>query len=555
MSYQYIYVMKELTKHLPGGKALFRDVSLSFFPGAKIGILGVNGTGKSTLLKVMAGLDQDFSGEAFAADGVQVGYLPQEPKLDPKMTVGTYIESGLGEVKQLRDAFDQVSARFAEPMSDTEMDALLKEQADLQEKIDTLDGWSLERRVDIAGAALRLPPSDSVIGNLSGGEVRRVALCQLLLSQPDMLLLDEPTNHLDAESVAWLQKFLKDYKGTVILVTHDRYFLDEVVGWILELDRGTGIPFEGNYSAWLQAKEKRLKQEGKEQDQRAKTIARELSWVNQGTKGRHSQSKARLKAYEQLVAEQETTSYQSTAMMIPAAQRLGDDVLSVENLKKAQGNKLLFEGLSFSVPKGAIVGIIGANGAGKTSLFRMLVGQEKPDMGVVKVGETVKLGYVDQDRMNLDGEKAVWAEIANGQDDIDLGKRTMPARAYVSQFGFKGADQQKKVGVLSGGERNRLHLAKVLKGGANLLLLDEPTNDLDVDTLRALEDALLGFAGVALIISHDRWFLDRLATHILSFEGDSHVEWFEGNYDAYEKDKKRRLGSDVKPFKYRPLAV
>ena len=553
MSYQYAYVMRNLTKILPNGKTLFKDISLSFFPGAKIGILGVNGTGKSTLLKVMAGLDHDFMGDAFAADGVSVGYLAQEPLLDPKLTVDQHVQEGLGEVKRLRDAFDALSARFAEPMSDDEMDHLLKEQATLQEKIDAVDGWSLERRVEIARNALRLPPGDANVTNLSGGEIRRVALCKLLLSEPDLLLLDEPTNHLDAESVDWLQRFLKDYKGTVVLVTHDRYFLDEVVGWILELDRGSGYPFEGNYSDWLMAKQKRLLQEDREQVQRGKAIARELEWVRSAPKGRHSQSKARIKAYEDLVSEQGNTQRAQCLMRIPDAPRLGDRVLSVTDVKKAHGDHLLFKDLSFSVPKGALVGVIGPNGAGKTSLFRLIVGQDVPDEGTIDLGDTVKIGYVDQTRAGLSDDKTVWEDIADGQDDVSLGKQTIPSRAYVAQFGFKGSDQQKKVGVLSGGERNRLHLAKLLKEGANVLLLDEPTNDLDVDTLRALEDALLNFSGCALIISHDRWFLDRLATHILAFEGDE-VVFFEGNYVHYEQDKKRRLGEDaLVAFKYKPL--
>lgn len=554
MSYQYIYVLRNLTKILPQGKALFKDISLSFFPGAKIGILGVNGTGKSTLLKVMAGLDQDFTGEAFAADGVSIGYLPQEPKLDPNLTVDEHVQQGLGEIKALRDAFDALSARFAEPMSDSEMDALLKEQATLQEKIDAADGWSLERRVEIAKGALRLPPGDAKPDTLSGGEVRRVALCKLLLSEPDLLLLDEPTNHLDAESVAWLQRFLKDYKGTVVLVTHDRYFLDEVVGWILELDRGEGYPFEGNYSDWLVAKQKRLLQESREQVQRGKAIARELEWVRSAPKGRHSQSKARLKAYDDLVSEQGAEKRAECVMRIPEAPRLGGDVLSVTHLTKAHGGRTLFEDLSFVVPKGALVGVIGANGMGKTSLFRLIVGQDQPDQGTVALGETVRLGYVDQSRAGLNDNKTVWEDIADGEDEVSLGKQTMASRAYVAQFGFKGSDQQKKVGVLSGGERNRLHLAKLLKRAANVLLLDEPTNDLDVDTLRALEEALLNFSGCAMIISHDRWFLDRLATHILAFEGDGRVVFFEGNYAHYEQDKVRRLGEDAAlTFKYKPL--
>lgn len=554
MSYQYIYVMKDVSKRLPAGKQLFENISLSFFPGAKIGVLGVNGTGKSTLLKVMAGIEKEFSGEAFAADGVSVGYLPQEPHLDPSMTVGQHIEAGFGEVKALRDAFDKVSAKFAEPMSDDEMTALLAEQASLQEKIDALDGWDLERRAEIARDALRCPPPESSVKNLSGGEARRVALCKLLLQSPDILLLDEPTNHLDAESVAWLQRFLQDYKGTVILVTHDRYFLDQVVSWILELDRGTGFPFKGNYSQWLEAKQKRLAMEAKADQKRQKTLGRELEWVRHSPKGRQSQNKARLRSYEELLDAHKGRSADTCQMMLPTPQRLGDKVLEIAHLKKAYGDKLLFEDLSFSVPPGAIVGIVGANGAGKTSLFRMIVGQENPDAGQIDIGPTVQLAYVDQSRADLSNTKTVWEEISEGQEEIDLGVRTMPSRAYVSQFGFKGSDQQKQVQNLSGGERNRLHLAKLLKRGGNVLLLDEPTNDLDVDTLRALEDALMDYAGCALVVSHDRWFLDRLATHILAFEGDSKVVWFQGNFDAYQEDKRRRLGDQsLKPLKYKRL--
>lgn len=555
MSYQYIYVMKNLMKGLPQGRTLFKDITLSFLPGAKIGVVGVNGTGKSTLLKVMAGLDTDFSGEAFAADGVRVGYLPQEPQLDPKLTVGEHIENAFKEIKELRAAFDAVSARFADPLSDDEMQKLLEEQAVLQEKIDAQDGWDLERRVQMASEALRCPAPDTQVQTLSGGEKRRVALCKLLLEAPDILLLDEPTNHLDAESVAWLQRFLQDYKGTVILVTHDRYFLDQVVEWILELDRGTGIPFKGNYSAWLEAKQKRLQHEAASEAQRQKTLSRELEWIRANPKGRQTKNKARTKAYEELLANARKGTEGGHQIMIPTPSRLGDTVLEVTNLQKAFQNKLLFENLSFTLPRGALVGIVGANGAGKTTLFRLLMGLEAPQSGAIKVGDTVAMGYVDQSRANLKDDATVWEEIAEGQDLVELGHKTMQSRAYVSQFGFKGPDQQKKVGALSGGERNRLHLAKLLKKGANLLLLDEPTNDLDIDTLRALEDALLDYAGCAMIISHDRWFLDRLATHLLAFEGDGRVVWFEGNYADYEEDKKRRLGdAAVKPFRYKPLA-
>ena len=555
MSYQYIYVMKNLMKGLPQGRTLFKDITLSFLPGAKIGVVGINGTGKSTLLKVMAGLDTDFSGEAFAADGVRVGYLPQEPQLDPKLTVGEHIENAFKEIKELRAAFDAVSARFADPLSDDEMQKLLEEQAALQEKIDAQDGWDLERRVQMASEALRCPAPDTQVQTLSGGEKRRVALCKLLLEAPDILLLDEPTNHLDAESVAWLQRFLQDYKGTVILVTHDRYFLDQVVEWILELDRGTGIPFKGNYSAWLEAKQKRLQHEAASEAQRQKTLSRELEWIRANPKGRQTKNKARTKAYEELLANARKGTEGGHQIMIPTPSRLGDTVLEVTNLQKALQSKLLFENLSFTLPRGALVGIVGANGAGKTTLFRLLMGLEAPQSGAIKVGDTVAMGYVDQSRANLKDDATVWEEIAEGQDLVELGHKTMQSRAYVSQFGFKGPDQQKKVGALSGGERNRLHLAKLLKKGANLLLLDEPTNDLDIDTLRALEDALLDYAGCAMIISHDRWFLDRLATHLLAFEGDGRVVWFEGNYADYEEDKKRRLGdAAVKPFRYKPLA-
>ncbi len=542
-------------KGLPQGRTLFKDITLSFLPGAKIGVVGVNGTGKSTLLKVMAGLDTDFSGEAFAADGVRVGYLPQEPQLDPKLTVGEHIENAFKEIKELRAAFDAVSARFADPLSDDEMQKLLEEQAVLQEKIDAQDGWDLERRVQMASEALRCPAPDTQVQTLSGGEKRRVALCKLLLEAPDILLLDEPTNHLDAESVAWLQRFLQDYKGTVILVTHDRYFLDQVVEWILELDRGTGIPFKGNYSVWLEAKQKRLQHEAASEAQRQKTLSRELDWIRANPKGRQTKNKARTKAYEELLANARKGTEGGHQIMIPTPSRLGDTVLEVTNLQKAFQNKLLFENLSFTLPRGALVGIVGANGAGKTTLFRLLMELEAPQSGAIKVGDTVAMGYVDQSRANLKDDATVWEEIAEGQDLVELGHKTMQSRAYVSQFGFKGPDQQKKVGALSGGERNRLHLAKLLKKGANLLLLDEPTNDLDIDTLRALEDALLDYAGCAMIISHDRWFLDRLATHLLAFEGDGRVVWFEGNYADYEEDKKRRLGdAAVKPFRYKPLA-
>jgi ATP-binding cassette ChvD family protein len=556
-SYQYIYVMKGLSKTYPGGREVLKDIYLSFLPGAKIGVLGANGAGKSTLLKIMAGQEQGFNGEAWAAEGAKVGYLAQEPALDPKKDVLGNVMDGVGEVKSLLDRFEDVSARFAEELSDDEMNATIAEQAELQEKIDAADGWDLQRKVEIAMDALRCPPPDSDVTKLSGGERRRVALCRLLLSKPDLLLLDEPTNHLDAESVAWLERFLEEYPGTVVAVTHDRYFLDNVTGWILELDRGRGIPYEGNYSSWLEQKQKRLEQEEREEVARAKTIERELEWIRQGAKGRHAKSKARIQAFDNLVAEAANRKPDTAQIIIPVADRLGGTVIEAKGLTKAFGDKLLIENLDFSLPPGGIVGVIGPNGAGKTTLFRMITGQEKPDSGSLKVGETVHLGYVDQSRDSLGGDNSVWQEISNGHDEIMLGKFPVSSRAYVGRFNFKGADQQKKVGQLSGGERNRVHLAKMLKTGANVILLDEPTNDLDVDTLRALELALLEFAGCAVVISHDRWFLDRIATHILSFEGDSHVEWFEGNFAAYEEDKKRRLGADaVEPhrIKYKPIS-
>ena len=555
-SYQYIYVMNGLSKTFTGGREILKDVRLSFFPGAKIGVLGVNGSGKSTLLKIMAGIDTEFVGEAWAADGVKVGYLAQEPELDPSKDVHGNILDGLGETKTLVDRFNEVSARFAEEMTDDEMNDLLAEQAELQEKIDAADAWDLDRKVDIAMDALRCPAGDADVTQLSGGERRRVALCKLLMSTPDMLLLDEPTNHLDAESVAWLQRFLHDFPGTVVTVTHDRYFLDEVAGWILELDRGRGIPYEGNYSGWLLQKQKRLEQEGRQEASRMRTLNQELEWVRSSPRARQAKSKARITAFEDLFAQSKEKNTDSAQIVIPAAERLGNVVIEANKLHKGFGDELLIEDLSFNLPPGGIVGVIGPNGAGKTTLFRMITGQETPDDGTFKVGETVMLGYVDQSRDALGADKTVWEEISDGMDEIDLGSRTMASRAYVGMFNFRGGDQQKKVGQLSGGERNRVHLAKMLKSGANVLLLDEPTNDLDVETLRALEDALLAYAGCAVVISHDRWFLDRIATHILAFEGDSHVEWFEGNYQAYEADKKRRLGDDaIEPhrIKYKPI--
>jgi len=555
-AYQYIYVMKGLSKTYPGGREVLKDIWLSFLPGAKIGVLGYNGAGKSTLLRIMAGLDKDFVGEAWAAEGVRVGYLPQEPQLDPTKDALGNVMDGVGEVKALLDRFEAVSAKFAEDLSDDEMNAAIAEQAELQEKIDAVNGWDLQRNVEIAMDALRCPPGDADVTKLSGGERRRVALCRLLLSKPDLLLLDEPTNHLDAESVAWLEKFLEEYPGTVVAVTHDRYFLDNVTGWILELDRGRGIPYEGNYSSWLQQKKKRLEQEEREEAARQRTIDRELEWIGQSPQARRSKSKARIAAFNELVAQAAETAPETAQIIIPAGERLGDTVIEANGLTKGYGDRLLIENLTFKLPPGGIVGVIGPNGAGKTTLFRMITGQEKPDGGTIRIGETVKLGYVDQSRDSLKDSATVWEEISGGADDIMLGKFKVPSRAYVGRFNFRGADQQKKVGQLSGGERNRVHLAKMLKSGANVILLDEPTNDLDVDTLRALEVALLDFAGCAVIISHDRWFLDRIATHILAFEGDSHVEWFEGNFQAYEEDKKRRLGEDaVQPhrIKYKPI--
>ncbi|MBY0500937.1 MAG: energy-dependent translational throttle protein EttA [Alphaproteobacteria bacterium] len=553
---QYIYVMKGLTKVYPGGREVFKDIWLSFYPGAKIGIIGVNGAGKSTLMKIMAGMDTEFNGEAWAAQGTTVGYLSQEPELNPDLTVEENILEALAETKGLLDRFEALSARFAEPMSDDEMNELLAEQAELQEKIEAAGAWDLSRQVDIAMDALRCPPGDADVKMLSGGEKRRIALCRLLLQQPDILLLDEPTNHLDAESVAWLERHLQDYKGTVILVTHDRYFLDNVVGWILELDRGQGIPFEGNYSAWLEQKQKRLELEGKQEGARQKTLARELEWIRQSPKARQAKSKARIQAYEELLAQDARKSQETAQIIIPAGPRLGATVIEAQKLYKGFGDRLLIEDLTYKLPAGGIVGVIGPNGAGKSTLFKLITCQEKPDDGIIKIGDSVILGYVDQSRDTLNDQKTVWEEISQGHDEIELGKRKMQSRAYCASFNFKGSDQQKKVGQISGGERNRVHLAKMLKSGANVLLLDEPTNDLDIDTLRALEEALLEYAGCAVIISHDRWFLDRIATHILAFEGDSHVEWFEGNYQAYEEDHKRRLGMDADQphrLKYKPL--
>lgn len=544
-SYQYIYVMQNLSKVFPGGKELFKNISLSFFPGAKIGVLGVNGAGKSTLLKIMAGVDKEFNGEAWAAEGVKVGYLEQEPKLDPSKNVMENVMDGLGETVALLKRFEEVSMKFAEPMSDDEMNALIEEQAALQEKIDAANGWDIERTVQIAMDALRCPPADADVTKLSGGEKRRVALCRLLLSKPDMLLLDEPTNHLDAESVAWLEHHLRDYKGTVVMVTHDRYFLDNVTGWILELDRGQGIPYEGNYTSWLEQRQKRIEQEAREESARQKTLANELEWIRKNPKARQAKSKARINAYEELLSEASKEQITQAYINIPMTDRLGDLVIEAKNISKSFGDRVLIDNLSFKIPKGAIVGIIGPNGAGKTTLFKMITGQEKPDSGEIIIGETVDLGYVDQSRDELSADKTIWEEISDGLDIIELGKKQMPSRAYVGQFNFKGTDQQKKIGQLSGGERNRVHLAKMLKKGANVILLDEPTNDLDVDTLRSLEEGISNYPGCVLVTSHDRWFLDRLATHILAYEDEGHVEWFEGNFEDYEKDKIRRLGEEA----------
>jgi energy-dependent translational throttle protein EttA len=545
MAGEYAYVMKDLRKVVPPKREILRGIWLSFFHGAKIGVLGANGAGKSSLLRIMAGADEDFLGEAWAADGLRVGHLPQEPQLDPDKDVRGNVNDGVAETRALLERFEAVSTRLGEPLDGDEMEKLLEEQSRLQDQIDAANAWDLDRTVEMAMDALRCPPGDAEVGKISGGERRRVALCRLLLSRPDMLLLDEPTNHLDAESVAWLERYLKEYPGTVVAITHDRYFLDNVAGWILELDRGHGIPWEGNYSSWLEQKGERLAREEKHDAARERTLARELEWVRMAPRARQAKSKARLSAYDALLNESFERRAAALEIAIPPGPRLGDVVVEADHLVKGYGDRVLIDDLSFKLPRGGIVGVIGPNGAGKTTLFRMIAGQERPDRGTLRVGETVQLAYVDQSRDALDGKRTVWEEISSGQDVLTVGGRTIQSRAYVASFNFKGTDQQKRVSELSGGERNRLHLAKILKSGGNLLLLDEPTNDLDVDTLRALEEALLEFAGCALVISHDRWFLDRIATHMLAFEDEGTVTWFEGNYADYEADRKRRLGAEA----------
>jgi ATP-binding cassette ChvD family protein len=553
---QFIYTMKGLGKVHQPDHVVLKDIWLSFLPGAKIGVLGLNGAGKSTLLRIMAGEDHDFIGEAFPAEGISVGFLPQEPRLDPSKKVLGNVEEGVAGIRALLNRFDEINAKFAEDLSPDEMEKVLDEQGRVQDRIEAAHGWDLDSRLELAMDALRLPPPDADVATLSGGERRRVALCRLLLRSPDLLLLDEPTNHLDAESVAWLERFLKDYPGTVVAVTHDRYFLDNVAGWILELDRGSGIPWEGNYSSWLEQKQNRLALEEKQESKRQRTLQRELEWIRMSPRARQAKGKARLNAYEDLLKEDTAQRIEQVEIYIPPGPRLGDIVVEARGLRKGYGDVLLMDDVNFTLPRGGIVGVIGPNGAGKTTLIRMITGQERPDGGLLRLGETVRVGHVDQSRDALQADKSVWEEITGGRDDVELGKRSVASRAYVSWFNFKGRDQQRKVGSLSGGERNRVHLAKLLKGGANLLLLDEPTNDLDVDTLRALEEALLAFAGCAVVISHDRWFLDRIATHMLAFEGDSRVVWFEGNYQDYEADRKRRLGGDADQphrIKYRKL--
>jgi len=553
---QYIYTMKGLGKVHPPDAVVLEDIWLSFLPGAKIGVLGLNGAGKSSLLKIMSGEDNEFIGEAFPADGISVGFLPQEPRLDPKKTVLGNVEEGVAETKALLERFDEMNAKLGEDLSPEEMDKVMEEQGRLQDRIDAVNAWDIESKLELAMDALRCPPGEADVSKLSGGERRRVALCRLLLKSPDLLLLDEPTNHLDAESVAWLERFLKEYKGTVVAVTHDRYFLDNAAEWILELDRGSGIPWKGNYSSWLEQKQQRLAQEEKTESKRQKTLERELEWIRMSPRARQSKGKARLNAYEELLNADTAQKIDQVEIFIPPGPRLGDLVVEARGVRKAYGDLLLMDDLTFTLPRGGIVGVIGPNGAGKTTLFRMITGQEKPDAGTLRLGETVQIGYVDQSRDALAPNKSVWEEVSGGLDELQIGKRPVPSRAYVSWFNFKGAQQQRKVGTLSGGERNRLHLAKLLQRGSNLLLLDEPTNDLDVDTLRALEEALVNYAGCAVVISHDRWFLDRIATHMLAFEGDSRVVWFEGNYQDYEADRKRRLGAEAdRPhrIKYRKL--
>jgi ATP-binding cassette ChvD family protein len=542
---QFVYVMKDLRKVVPPKREILRGIWLSFLPGAKIGVLGANGAGKSSLLRIMAGVDDDYLGEAFAADGLRVGWLPQEPQLDPAKDARGNVEEGVAATRALLSRFEEISARLGEPLEAEEMEKLLEEQAQLQDRIDAAGAWDLDRTIDIAMDALRCPPGDAPVATLSGGERRRVALCRLLLEKPDMLLLDEPTNHLDAESVAWMERYLTEYPGTVVAVTHDRYFLDNAAGWILELDRGHGIPWEGNYSSWLEQKEQRLEREEKADVARRRTLERELEWVRMAPRARQAKSKARLQAYDAMLNEPYEQRAAALEIAIPPGPRLGDVVVEADHLGKGYGDRVLIDDLSFKLPRGGIVGVIGPNGAGKTTLFRLITGEEKPDRGTLRVGDTVKLAYVDQSRESLAPERTVWEEISDGQETLTMGGRSLASRAYVAAFNFKGPDQQKKVGTLSGGERNRLHLARMLKTGGNLLLLDEPTNDLDVDTLRALEDALLGFAGCAVVISHDRWFLDRIATHMLAFEDEGKVVWFEGNYADYEADRKRRLGAEA----------
>ena len=554
---QYIFSMYKLSKTYPGSKKVIKDISLSFLPGAKIGVLGGNGAGKSTLLKIMAGIDKDFNGEAKLADGIKIGYLAQEPELNNSLDVYENVMEGMSEAKKLVDDFNEISLKFSENLTDDEMNETIIKQGELQEKIDNIDAWDLDRKAEIAMDALSLPPGDANIDHLSGGEKRRVALAKLLLSSPDFLLLDEPTNHLDALSVAWLQRFLHDFPGTVVTITHDRYFLDEVAGWILELDRGEGIPYKGNYSGWLEQKQKRLEIEGKVEEAKKRRLSEELEWIRAAPRARQAKSKARISSYDELVAQEQDNVMNSVNLVIPPAPRLGNDVISFTDVSKSFESKLLINKLSFKLPPGGIIGIIGANGAGKTTLFKLITNEEKPDSGEIKIGETVSLNYVDQSRDDLKPDQNIWESISDGLDEIQIGKKTIQSRAYVGQFNFKGSDQQKKVNQLSGGERNRVHLAKMLKTPGNVLLLDEPTNDLDVDTLRSLEEAILAFSGCVVVISHDRWFLNKLATHILAFEGESHVEWFEGNYQDYEDDRKRRLGEDSlnpKRIKYKPIS-